>query len=440
VIGDGRQTSNHLAFTGTQNLRKNHGRNGTGYSLMVTARSQRQAPNTRFRQPSAIWDAAPMAAFTDLGVHVDLPTLTLPGPRLTLRPWQIGDAEAVHTSLQDRHLHTFLNLPDPYTREQARAYVGGRGDEGRADGTGLGCAVVETASGRLVGSAALRLPVSKHSTSADIGYWINSVGRGKGYAAEASRTLAEWGFGHGIVRVEIRCAVGNLASARSAMNAGFRFEGVLRGEGHTPSGPTDHAVFGRLSGDAGEAIRPVLPALPEGGLTDGVVTLRVLAPSDAEALAEELNDPESMRWQFTETPTSLARARELAGRADLDWLVGPTARLTIVDAASAEPAGSLMLRTIGPPQVGGVGYGLRAGYRGRGYTARALRLLSDWAFTSADFARLELGAKRDNIASQKVAVAGGFEPDGVRDARLRNPDGSFSDEVRFVRLSPRVSR
>jgi RimJ/RimL family protein N-acetyltransferase len=75
-------------------------------------------------------------------------------------------------------------------------------------------------------------------------------------------------------------------------------------------------------------------------------------------------------------------------------------------------------------------------FRGRGYTARALRLLVPWAFGPGGFARLELGAKTENVASQRAAVAAGFEPDGVRAGRLRNPDGSYSDEVRFALINP----
>ena len=55
------------------------------------------------------------------------------------------------------------------------------------------------------------------------------------------------------------------------------------------------------------------------------------------------------------------------------------------------------------------------------------------------FRRLELGAKSGNLASQRAAAAAGFEPDGVRRARLRNPDGTFSDEVRYALVNPRYA-
>jgi RimJ/RimL family protein N-acetyltransferase len=108
----------------------------------------------------------------------------------------------------------------------------------------------------------------------------------------------------------------------------------------------------------------------------------------------------------------------------------------MVDAATGSFAGSLRLRLAGPPNIGGIGYAVHPAFRGRGFTTRALRLLAPWAFERAGFARLELGAKRDNIASQRAAAAAGFEPDGVRRARLRNADGTFSDEVRFALTNP----
>jgi ribosomal-protein-alanine N-acetyltransferase len=66
-----------------------------------------------------------------------------------------------------------------------------------------------------------------------------------------------------------------------------------------------------------------------------------------------------------------------------------------------------------------------------------LRLLVPWAFEAVGIARLELGAKPGNEASLRAAAAAGFEPDGVRRARLRNSDGSFSDEIRFALVNPR---
>jgi RimJ/RimL family protein N-acetyltransferase len=78
-------------------------------------------------------------------------------------------------------------------------------------------------------------------------------------------------------------------------------------------------------------------------------------------------------------------------------------------------------------------------FRGRGYTRRALHLLAGWAFDVADFARLELGAKVGNVASWRAAASAGWAEDGIRQCRLRNADGTFSDERRYVLLNPKYA-
>ena len=368
---------------------------------------------------------------------VELNDLVLAGDRLTLRPWRPADADVVFEAMQHRRMHEFLPLPDPYTRADALAFTSGVGDEGRADGTGIGGALVETGSGRVVGSAALRLPKPRHVT-AEIGYAVYPAGQGHGYAAEASRVLATWAFAHGIARVEIRCAVGNLASVKSALAAGFRFEGVLRQDVAVPGGSADGALFARIPTDADRPIARVVAPLPAAGLSDGVLTLRPLMPGDEISLGEQEGDALTRQWEFNSHTRTIADHAEQCSLARLHWLVGPVLRCAVVDAASGGYAGMINVRLLGPPQVGGVGYAVHPSFRGRGFTARALALLREWAFTDAGFARLELGAKTDNIASQKAALSGGFQPDGVRVARLRNPDGTFSDEVRFAAVNPRI--
>lgn len=368
---------------------------------------------------------------------VELDGVELVGERLLLRHWRPDDAQAVHAIMQDRSMHEFLALSDPYTLEDARAFVGGIGDEGRSDGTGLGCAVVERASGRLVGSAALRL-----KGDPEIGYWIAPDARGHRYATEVTWLLAKWGFGVGLARVRLACDVRNVASIRTALAAGFAFEGISRdgvlggGYGDVPELRHDMARFARLAGDTGEPIAPGFPVLPREGLTDGTLTLRTLLPADAAAVVES-EDEVAVGWSFSGNPPNPDEIRQMAEQAWLTWLTGAAARFAMVDVATGRFAGDIVLRKAGPPQVGGIGYTVHPAFRGRGYTGRALRLLAAWAFDTADFARLELGAKADNVASQKAAIAGGFEPDGVREKRLRNGDGTFGDEVRFALVNPR---
>jgi RimJ/RimL family protein N-acetyltransferase len=110
--------------------------------------------------------------------------------------------------------------------------------------------------------------------------------------------------------------------------------------------------------------------------------------------------------------------------------------LLICDAATGAGAGILGLRRFGPPGVVALGYGVLPEFRGRSFTSRALTLLAGWAFDRTEIARLELGCKLANVASARAAVAAGFVQEGRRAGRLRNPDGSYSDELVFGLVRP----
>jgi RimJ/RimL family protein N-acetyltransferase len=372
-----------------------------------------------------------VAQFAD----IELTDLEITSERLILRPWRPADAAEVAAIMRTGAMHEFLALPDPYTDTHAAEFVTTIGQAERQRGSGIDCAVVERAGGRLVGSATVRLPWA--GRPADIGYWIAPHDRGQGYAAEATARLTRWAHEHGVRRVELHLEVANVASARVALRAGFGYEATQRDALPIGDSYRDVAVFVRTADDSGEPVAPAFAPLPRAGLTDGVVTLREPVPADLDAFAEQEDDELTRLVGFTgAAPPRRAMLRLLTG-ARLDWLVGQVAPLTIVDVETGTLAGSLRVRLAGPPNVGGLGYAVHPQFRGRGYTARALRLLVPWAFERAEFARLELGAKQDNVASQRAALAAGFAPDGTLARRLRNADGSFSDEVRFALVNPR---
>jgi precorrin-6A synthase (deacetylating) len=166
-------------------------------------------------------------------------------------------------------------------------------------------------------------------------------------------------------------------------------------------------------------------------LTDGVVTVRPLTAADWPVLLAESNNAESLRWGFDGRPLTEAEARHKTAEAVREWRRGRVVRFVIVDAASGEGAGVLMVIRMGPPGIGLVGYGVVPDFRGRGFTSRALRLVADWVFAHTDIQRLELGHKVGNIASGKAAERAGFIAQGRLTGRLPNPDGTRSDEIYY---------
>lgn len=369
---------------------------------------------------------------------VELPGLVLHGGRVTLRPWQSSDAAAIAEIMADPRMHEHLDLPRPYSRADAERYVDELAPRVAAEGSELILAIAENASGRVLGSIALR-GLAQDSLMAEVGYWVATSDWGQGYATEAVRTVSRFALAQGARRVEILTEVDNLASAKVALRSGFRFEAVLRSRSPRNASPPgarggleDLALFARVAADPDGAVDPAWPGPPQ--LSDGVVALRGLQPGDADVLMAENNNAESRRWSLFDDELSEEAARARAARGGLDWLTAASAHLVMIDEASGDSAGILALRRVGPPGLVAVGYGVRPEFRGRQFTSRSLELVARWLFANSATQRLELGCKVGNTASARAAERGGFTAEGRSPSRLRNVDGTFSDELRFYRL------
>lgn len=191
---------------------------------------------------------------------VDLTTDTVVTARLRLRPWHLDDADEVALACQDAQIvHWLPELPAPYARDDAVEYLTAATNGPQGTRTSLIRAIEEATGGRLVGS--IGITDLTEIRGAEIGYWVAPWGRGNGYAAEATDALARWAFGHGVHRVSLLAATGNVPSQRAAERAGFVREGVLRGSHRDRAGaPRDMAIYGRLATDPGPARAATAPA------------------------------------------------------------------------------------------------------------------------------------------------------------------------------------
>jgi RimJ/RimL family protein N-acetyltransferase len=147
-------------------------------------------------------------------------------------------------------------------------------------------------------------------------------------------------------------------------------------------------------------------------LTGPRVRLRPWRPDDAAAVYEACQDPEIQRW--TQVPIPYAREHAqgfVDGIAASTWADG--GGLFAVEPSDGGPlAGSMGLT---PPSDGfaEAGYWTVAGYRGRGFTAEALGLLTAWAFSAVGVHRVELHVDPENAGSRRVAERAGYRPEGL---------------------------
>ncbi|WP_405148081.1 GNAT family N-acetyltransferase [Sphaerisporangium sp. NBC_01403] len=173
--------------------------------------------------------------------------------------------------------------------------------------------------------------------------------------------------------------------------------------------------------------RDVIPA--------GPIVLREHLKTDAEAISRGCADPEIVRFIPT-VPSPYGRDDALAFVTEVvpaDWSHGGAA-FAIADAATGEWQGNIGLKPLNARGAGEIGYLLAPWARGRGLATRAARALAEWAF-SQGVHRVELVADVENVASQRVAMAAGFQREGIQRGAVPRRGGGYGDAVGYGRLA-----
>ena len=357
----------------------------------------------------------------------------LRGDKVVLRPLRPDDADDLAAGCDDPLTQRFLPLlPGPYTREHALWWIT-EGAAAAVEAGGWAYGFADPATDRLIGGGGGK---RLGDGIAEVGYWVAPWARRHGVATESCRLLAAHVLSPpGIERLILHTQIENAASQRVALAAGFTREGVERSSGVARDGSRhDRIVWARLNTDSGEPTPRLLPDLPGGELTDGVVTLRPLVEADTADTYTVRSLPDVVRTSVPPVAPELADITKRCARAQSGWLAGQRADLTIRDAATGAYAGEIGLYYWeSTTQQAMTGYSLMPDWRGRGYTTRAVRLVAEWAF-SIGIVRLIAGTAPDNVASHRVLERAGFEREGYHRSRLPGPNGTRIDDIQWVRL------
>ncbi len=162
-----------------------------------------------------------------------------------LRPWRIGDAEAVFRACQDPEIHEWVGTPWPYERHHAESFVSGRFG-GWSDGSAP-LAIVDAETDTVLGAITVHAPVE---VRASVGYWLTAEARGRGVATRALRLISRWALEElPIARLQLYTLVGNDRSGAVAERAGFSREGVLRSWELHDGRPVDVVMYALVKTD-----------------------------------------------------------------------------------------------------------------------------------------------------------------------------------------------
>jgi RimJ/RimL family protein N-acetyltransferase len=364
-----------------------------------------------------------------------IPIEAVKGDGVLLRPYRTEDADDVVAGCADPVTQRYLpRLPSPYTREDALSWIT-EGAPGTFAAGGAGFAIADPETDRVVGGIGI-VPLRPEERTAEIGYWVSPAARGRGVATAACRALTAQAFAHGLERLELRTEPENALSQRVALAAGYTREGKQRNGGLDRDGNRyDLIVLARLATDPADPTPRLLPDLPGGQLTDGVVTVRPLRAADTEDTYRLRQLPDVVETSVPPEPPGRAHIAEFCARAESAWLQGNRADFTIRDAATGAYAGEIGLFYHEPrTQQAMIGYSLAPEWRGRGYMTRAARLVSRWAFTEAGIQRIIAGTAPGNEGSQRVLARAGFQREGYQHSRLPGANGTRIDDILWALL------
>jgi RimJ/RimL family protein N-acetyltransferase len=167
--------------------------------------------------------------------------------RLLLRPYALGDVDALYDYQRLPEVHRYL-YTEPRTRAEVEAIVAQRAGSLVVTEAGQGLPLVAelAQTGELVGDCVLFWRSQNHKQG-EVGYVINPAHHGRGLATETVGALLRVGFeGLNMHRIAGRLDGRNTASARVLERAGLRREAHLVENEFVKGEWTDELIYAIL--------------------------------------------------------------------------------------------------------------------------------------------------------------------------------------------------
>ena len=182
-----------------------------------------------------------------------MPGLVPPDPPLTdgvvtLRGWRDLDIPLLVPIANDPDIGYWTRLPSPYRVNDALEWFATHEPLMRR-GEHLPLAMTDAASGELAGSISVRI---REDARGDLGYFVGSAARRRGFATRSLRLLTRYAFEElSLARLEALVHPENTASLAVCERAGFTREGLLRSFTEVDGQRIDLVMHSLLPADLG---------------------------------------------------------------------------------------------------------------------------------------------------------------------------------------------
>jgi RimJ/RimL family protein N-acetyltransferase len=156
--------------------------------------------------------------------------------------------------------------------------------------------------------------------------------------------------------------------------------------------------------------------------SDGVITIRPFEPEDVPSFFAAIRASAQVlgRWMpWCHADYSMDEAKAWLATCQAAWSQGASYPFLIIGPESHEVMGSVDINQINRDHnFGNIGYWVASAYSGKGIATAAVKLVTQFGFTEASFARLEIVTQVENIASRRVAEKVGAKLECIARNRL----------------------
>jgi RimJ/RimL family protein N-acetyltransferase len=170
------------------------------------------------------------------------------GP-VSLREFSVSDVAMVMEMSTDPYVPLIGSLPADASEQEAHEYIDRQ--RGRlAEGTGYSFAIADADTDRAVGTIGLWLRQLAEGR-ATAGYFVSPSARGRGIAAAALTALTSFAWTiPGLHRIELHIEPWNTGSIKTAEQAGYQREGLMRGHQEIGGQRRDMLLYATLREDS----------------------------------------------------------------------------------------------------------------------------------------------------------------------------------------------